>query len=59
MAPNKPKTLLDVPEHVLAEKVYGRLGVKDRASLSLACKRLRKVAIDGAVSLTPADGTCL
>ena len=49
MAPNKRTTLLDVPESVLAEQVYGRLGVKDCASLSLACKRLRKVAIDGGV----------
>ena len=49
MAANTPKTLLDVPECVLAKHVYGRLGVEDRKSLSLTCKRLRKVAIDGAV----------
>ena len=46
---NTPQTLLDVPECVLVEQVYGRLGVKDRSSLSLTCKRLRKVAQDGAV----------
>ena len=48
-ADTMPATLLDVPECVLAKEVYGRLCVKDRKSLSLTCKRLRKVALDGTV----------
>lgn len=42
------KALLDVPECVLVD-VFSRLGLEDRKSLSLTCKKLRKVALDGAV----------
>ena len=48
-ADSMPKTLLDVPDGVLVEQVYGRLSIKDRMSLSLTCKRLHMVALDGAV----------
>ena len=49
MTAKAPKTLVDVPQCVLVEQVYGRLSIQDRKSLSITCKRLRKVALDGAV----------